>query len=1243
MRDAAKLMEMHWDRRRVAEPFRRWRDFCYRRFYFRHAVRRTRRRVAGLRVAEAFRHWRAFVRRDKKRVAMLERAERLELARRRRVLASVLAAWLGETARALVASHADEANRRRDDVANTSRLEGALEEAEARAKEAGARAKEAGAARDAVAREKAALDARVETLAAELEALRATLVRSDARAKALEEARDDARGWMRETLASREKERIDEREETVSDERKETVSASKNRSPAPSPLAEHDPAFLETEARAAKEAAREAAARAGGRGNDGDPSPPPEARTLDWGPAHPPPESERPEGGGEDGDEDEDASGDVRVDFDSEGSDAEAYVQSPPAMLTAYRDREPRTPDGEAPEEEGLDEGDPIGFDPGDPIGDPRVDEGGSRSTAPRSARTAPRSPASPPGPSPIPRRRSSRPPASRPPGSRSKAAATSAAARLGSSADRLGRVLREATPTRGGEGGAAGEAEAKPSRDDSPGTSSVPERASNRIGDFGDVDDASSGSPLDPKKAPAPPSSGLRGGLRGGLQNVGLRPPSRGVGGVAAASVSSSSVPSGDPAAYASPLARALFRAEEGGSRRGVVGGSCRTYARVRPLALAADGPMAARTPVALSRSRCSATRLAFDATRGGVAFARDYAFDRVFWPSAGLETVVDAAALGSSSSASSASVRDDVETAASVASPMAAAVAAGTDATLLVVGAGAGGKTRVADAVVAALVARLGAATTVRPPEAADGASSAMTLSISAYETRGHAVDDLLAPSSSSGSASSRPPLRVQPRVARGDEGGDGDAEGGETGGLLYEVPDLTRREVADLDEALVALDLIRSRREEGGSPSQSRSPQSRSRRAQHAHSARFVEVWLTAVSSPSSRSSAGKSPGTTSSESVARRSRCARVVDVFSGPSVPSGDRTGAPAFALHQCVRGLVGVGATARASGSGGGSGATGAGTPGGAGGARSSAARGFGFGSPPPPPRSPASLAGADWRGSATTKLCKGPLTGEGTLAVLVATGASEAQVEEASVAMRLASAVRLLPARTFPDLRPFFSPPQRGGGSAKKADEERRAARRGAPGPSSGAKKGTSETPTEQQRPSRRVRGPTPSRSNDREGGSAYAFGRRLSEGALASSARRRERLEGKLAAARGEARARAMRGEGGAAFEGREFTSMFERDSAAAAAEEDARPAGLGAPWIRDGVDALVELAGMDAGADSDSDADAGPRRVPGGPGGFVGESSTPRAFETPRTPGAKFAPSARSSARRGAGAGF
>ena len=109
-------------------------------------------------------------------------------------------------------------------------------------------------------------------------------------------------------------------------------------------------------------------------------------------------------------------------------------------------------------------------------------------------------------------------------------------------------------------------------------------------------------------------------------------------------------------------------------------------------------------------------------------------------------------------------------------------------------------------------------------------------------------------------------------------------------------------------------------------------------------------------------------------------------------------------------------------------------------------------------------------------------------------------------------------------------------------------------------------------------------------------------------------------------------------MRGEGGAPSEGREF--MFERDSAAAA-EDDARPAGLGAPWIRDGVDALVELAGMDAGADSDSDADAGPRRVPGGPGGSAGESSTPRAFETPRTPGAKFAPSARSSARRGAGA--
>ena len=42
-------------------------------------------------------------------------------------------------------------------------------------------------------------------------------------------------------------------------------------------------------------------------------------------------------------------------------------------------------------------------------------------------------------------------------------------------------------------------------------------------------------------------------------------------------------------------------------------------------------------------------------------------------------------------------------------------------------------------------------------------------------------------------------------------------------------------------------------------------------------------------------------------------------------------------------------------------------------------------------------------------------------------------------------------------------------------------------------------------------------------------------------------------------------------MRGEGGAAFEGREFTSMFERDSAAAAAAGDD-----GSPWIRDGVDA-------------------------------------------------------------------
>ena len=78
---------------------------------------------------------------------MLERAERLNS---RSVDASSrrLATQLGETG-AAGPRRTPTANRRRDDVAKTPRLEGALEEAEARAKEAEARAKEAGRGREA--------------------------------------------------------------------------------------------------------------------------------------------------------------------------------------------------------------------------------------------------------------------------------------------------------------------------------------------------------------------------------------------------------------------------------------------------------------------------------------------------------------------------------------------------------------------------------------------------------------------------------------------------------------------------------------------------------------------------------------------------------------------------------------------------------------------------------------------------------------------------------------------------------------------------------------------------------------------------------------------------------------------------------------------------------------------------------------------------------------------------------------
>lgn len=140
-------------------------------------------------------------------------------------------------------------------------------------------------------------------------------------------------------------------------------------------------------------------------------------------------------------------------------------------------------------------------------------------------------------------------------------------------------------------------------------------------------------------------------------------------------------------------------------------------------------------------------------------------------------------------------------------------------------------------------------------------------------------------------------------------------------------------------------------------------------RARRDGHAHraeaAATISELWITTTTTET-RVLKGSDSLDEKKRTVHRR--CARVVDVNGGDGLTTGE---SPLFNLGQLTRGLVAPG-----------------------------------DGNAPAP----------DWRRSALTKIVKGPLTGTGTLSVLVATGASEAHTADALGALRLASAAKRLP-----------------------------------------------------------------------------------------------------------------------------------------------------------------------------------------------------------------------------------
>jgi hypothetical protein len=338
--------------------------------------------------------------------------------------------------------------------------------------------------------------------------------------------------------------------------------------------------------------------------------------------------------------------------------------------------------------------------------------------------------------------------------------------------------------------------------------------------------------------------------------------------------------------------------------------------------------------------------------ADRGGVPFRKRHEFERVFWcareQSASEE---DAAPEGDETSLR--------RVAAEVSAPMAFAARAGTDATLFVCGGRASGTTSAADAVAAALAARVLATASARnerleylealaeknrfretpsaprdSPTTPSALSTRVVCRFAAYQTRGLVADDLLA-----GHAGARG-LRVRPATHSSDA----------SAGLAYEVEGLSKIEVTSLSHARRLLEACRSRRRDA-------------KRVDKASPDAFAcEWWLETVTEITSAAFGVRSR-------VSRSAR-ARVVDVYGDAANDAGDanNANAPAFALAQC--------ASARAS--------------------------------------ALSRSGGGDWRQSALTKLSKAPLTMRGGLvSVLVTMGVASAEAESAETALRFAGAVR--------------------------------------------------------------------------------------------------------------------------------------------------------------------------------------------------------------------------------------
>ena len=860
LRDAAEVVAAHWRRGRVARRFAAWRGVASRNRRAREIARAATRRLVWGAARDAFYHWAELVverRAHEKRVAVVARRARRGIKSGK---ARAFEAWRLRAFRAVAARakrDAEEAAFMRD------ALGGERERKDATRREL-----------ETLRRESEGLSQLVERLQTETANLAETVASRDAQIAKLLEERNVVHGWMGRrgvnaaAIAAEEfaktppGSRPGSRSSTRPGSRSSTRPGSR---PRPSPLGD-ERRVLEWDAADAEHE----------RADPRETEPPETAETAEA------PEIAEPS-----------------PDLDpSEDDDVpEPYAQSPPAMLTAYADRD-------------------------------AVDSFASPGSASR--RSSPGAPAS------------SSPPVS-------------------AAQSRLDRALR-ARPSRDATPTPTSKTRNRQTHPRSPpdrvaavrGESPVPV-PSPRLA----VRPSARSPPSPAFLANAGPGPGPGPGLGPG---PGPRPgpgPGPGLGPSASASVSVSAPRTRDPSFYADDAAaraRGSIRDEDdvfGVYEDDEMFGAPLAYARVRPLDPRSDG---ASSRAALSPGAgADARAVAVVSDRGGVPFRQSFAFDRVFW---GEDVAGEDVAVGVA--------------AAAVAAPMFDAVAkTGRDATLLVVGAPGGGKTKIADAVVAALVARIAPML----EDEGDG-ERRVAMRVSMYETRGLVADDLLASFGGAAGLRVRPVNRVNGGgFSRGNTDGNGNGHAAAAAGLLYEVEDVTRRDVWSAREARDALELGRGRRAATNGSGTGPGPGPGS--AREHHSACVTEIWLdvdTFAPTPGRDVDASGTPGRRRAAARVTRSACARVVDVDGGGGGDRGDRGGSPTFALHQCVRRLL----AAEASGSRGGAGAP-------------------------------------DWRGSALTKLMKAPMVGEGRLIVMVATGPTAAQAEEATAGLQLASAARRL------------------------------------------------------------------------------------------------------------------------------------------------------------------------------------------------------------------------------------